>query len=127
MRTRTPQILGALAQGDVALVSEAGTPAISDPGYELVRAAIDAGVRAVPPPGASAVLAAIAVSGLPARQFKFLGFLPRRPSERRRLLESLRGEMATLVVFESPYRLQRTLTDMQSTWGERRIAVCREL
>ncbi len=127
MRARTPQILAALEHGDVALISEAGTPGISDPGYELVQAAIDAGSAVVPLPGASAVLAAIVVSGLPARRFKFLGFLPRRPGERRRLLESLKDESATLIVFESPHRLRQTLADIQSAWGDRRIAVCREL
>lgn len=127
MRQRTPRILAALNAGDVALVSEAGTPAISDPGYELTRAAIDAGFTVSPAPGPSAVVAALAVSGLPPRQFTFLGFPPRRAAERRRLFASLAGEPRTLVAFEAPHRLSATLRDVLAAWGDRRLAVCREL
>ncbi len=127
MKARTPQVIAALREGDVALVSEAGTPAISDPGYELVRAAIEAGFAVSPVPGASAVPAALAVSGLPGREFVFLGFLPRRQVERRRLFRSLVSEKRTLVAFESPHRVLRTLEDMRAAWGERRVAVCREM
>lgn len=127
MKTRTPTILAALQRGDAALVSEAGTPTLSDPGYELVAAAIDAGVTVVSVPGPSALLAALAASGLPARQFTFLGFLPRRPGQRRRLLDSLATEPRTIVVFEAPHRLRQTLAAMLASWGDRRIAVCREL
>ncbi len=127
MKGRTPQILAALAEGDVALVSEAGTPGVSDPGYELSVAAIDAGFPVVPIPGPAAVIAALSASGLPMRQFTFIGFLPRRSSERRKLFESLRAERGTLVAFESPRRVLASLEDMRTAWGERRVAVCREL
>jgi 16S rRNA (cytidine1402-2'-O)-methyltransferase len=127
MKKRTPSLLHALDTGDVALVTEAGMPAISDPGFELVTAALDAGHDVVPVPGASAVLAALAVSGLPAKRFTFLGFLPRRKSERRRLLESVRDDPSALVIFESPHRLQTALTALLDVLGDRRIAVCREI
>ncbi|MDO8615387.1 MAG: 16S rRNA (cytidine(1402)-2'-O)-methyltransferase [Dehalococcoidia bacterium] len=127
MRRRTPQVLTALREGDVALVSEAGTPGISDPGYELVRAAIEAGFEVSPVPGPSAVVAALAASGLPSREFTFLGFLPRRSTERCRLFAGLASDPRTLVAFESPHRLRATLEDMRQAWGDRRIAVCREL
>ncbi|MCH7578002.1 MAG: 16S rRNA (cytidine(1402)-2'-O)-methyltransferase [Chloroflexi bacterium] len=124
---RTPQLLAALRDGDVALVSEGGTPVISDPGHDLVTAALEAGFTVTPIPGPSAVTAALAVSGLSTRQFTYLGFLPRRAGERRRLFASLRDDSRTIVAFESPHRLLRSLSDMHAEWGERRIAVCREL
>jgi 16S rRNA (cytidine1402-2'-O)-methyltransferase len=124
---RIPRILAALRDGDVALVSEGGTPAISDPGLDLVAAAVEAGIAVTPIPGASAVTAALAVSGLPARQFTYLGFLPRRSGERRRLFASLRHDPRTIVAFESPHRLRRSLDDMRTEWGDRRLAVSREL
>lgn len=127
MRARTPQILAHLQQGDVALVSEAGTPALSDPGLELVRAAAAAGFAVVPIPGPSAVTAALAVSGLPARQFTYIGFLPRRRGERLRLLASLAAEPRTIIAFESPHRLRQSLSDILAAWGDRRLAICREL
>jgi len=127
MRERTPRLLRALETGDVALVSEAGMPGVSDPGYELTVAALAAGHEVSPIPGASASVSAIAASGLPSRQFTFVGFLPRRSVERRRLFESLAGERRTLVAFESPHRLRRALEDIRAALGERRIAVCREL
>jgi 16S rRNA (cytidine1402-2'-O)-methyltransferase len=127
MRERTPRLMRALETGDVALVSEAGMPGVSDPGYELTVAALAAGHEVSPVPGASASVAAVAASGLPSRQFTFLGFLPRRSVERRRLFESLAGERRTLVAFESPHRLRRALEDVRAALGERRIAVCREL
>jgi len=127
MRERTPQILDALTSGNVALVSEAGMPGVSDPGYELTIAALNAGHEVSPIPGASASVAAVAASGLPSRQFTFVGFLPRRSSERRKLFESLVAERRTLVAFESPHRVVAALTDIQAALGDRRLAVCREL
>jgi len=124
---RIPRLLAALKEGDVALVSEGGTPAISDPGLDLVAAAVEAGFAVTPIPGPSAVTAALAVSGLSARQFTYLGFLPRRSGERRRLLASLRYDPRTVLAFESPHRLRRSLEDLRREWGDRRLAVCREL
>jgi 16S rRNA (cytidine1402-2'-O)-methyltransferase len=125
---RTPELLARLEGGEsVALVSEAGTPSISDPGYRLVDACIAAGVPVEPVPGASAILAAIVVSGLPSDAFVFEGFLPRRGAERRKRLADLASERRTLVVFEAPHRLDATLTDMVALLGDRRAALCREL
>jgi 16S rRNA (cytidine1402-2'-O)-methyltransferase len=126
-RARTPQILAALESGDVAVVSDAGMPGISDPGHELVLAAIEAGHTVVPIPGASAVLAAVAASGLPSRRFHYLGFLPRQGGPRRRALAEAGASGDTLIVFESPHRVVATLRDALAALGDRRIAVCREL
>ena len=123
---KLPAILSALAAGDVALVSDAGTPGISDPGLELVRAAADAGVPVVSVPGPSAVVTALAASGMTADRFLFLGFLPRRRADRRKLLAEAAGLPHTLVVFETPHRLRAALTDMLDTLGDRRIAALRE-
>ncbi len=127
MKARTPQLMAALESGDVAFASEAGTPGVSDPGYELARAAIEAGHQVVAVPGASALLAALSASGLAMREFTFLGFLPRRSSERRKLFESLKDERRTVVAFESPHRVRAALEDLLATLGDRRIAACREL
>jgi 16S rRNA (cytidine1402-2'-O)-methyltransferase len=127
MRRRTPELLSALETGDVALVSEAGTPGVSDPGHELIASAIAAGIPVVPIPGAAAVISALVASGLPMRQFTFLGFLPRRAGERRRALSAAAREPRTIVFFESPHRLRATLEAMGETFGDRRVAVCREL
>jgi 16S rRNA (cytidine1402-2'-O)-methyltransferase len=127
-RTRTPALLRRLLGGDsVALVSDAGTPGLSDPGMALVRAAADAGVPVVPVPGPSAVLAALVASGLPAEPATFLGFLPARHVERRRVLGSVRDLPHTLVLFEAPHRLLATLDDLLAALGDRRVAVAREL
>jgi 16S rRNA (cytidine1402-2'-O)-methyltransferase len=127
MTARTPQILQTLESGDTALVSEAGTPGVSDPGHQLIVETLEAGFPVVSIPGPSAVIAALTTSGLPMREFTFLGFLPRRPGERRRALSAFAGEPRTLVFFESPHRLLRTLEDVRAMLGDRRIAVCREL
>lgn len=125
---RVPELLEQLEQGSLALVSDAGTPALSDPGYRLVQAAIGAGHPVVPIPGPSAPIAALVASGLPTDRFLFLGFLPRKQSERRRLLEQLVEETATLVAFEAPHRLRAALADLQASYGpDRQVAVCREL
>jgi 16S rRNA (cytidine1402-2'-O)-methyltransferase len=127
MKARTPQLLSALEAGDVAFASEAGTPGVSDPGYELARAAIDGGHTVVAVPGASALLAALVASGLPMREFTFVAFLPRRDGDRRRLLKSLAREARTLVFFESPHRLRKTLEALLAELGDRRVAIGREL
>jgi 16S rRNA (cytidine1402-2'-O)-methyltransferase len=126
-RAKLPQLLAALSEGDVALVSDAGMPAISDPGHELVVRAVAEGHTVVPIPGASAVLAAVAASGLPSRRFHYLGFLPRTSGARRRAMIEAARSGDTLVVFESPHRLRATLDDALAALGDRRIAVCREL
>ncbi len=121
-------LLDALAAGDVALISEAGTPGLSDPGYELVRAAIAAGYDVVPVPGPSAPIVALVASGLPTDHFVFLGFLPRRAAQRRALLERVRALPWTLVAFEAPHRLVDALDDLASVLGqERALALCREM
>jgi 16S rRNA (cytidine1402-2'-O)-methyltransferase len=124
--SKLPLLLDRLQQYDVALVSEAGTPALSDPGYELIIAATQQGIPVIPIPGPSAVLAALVVSTLPTDKFSYLGFLPRKQSDRIRLLESVEDEKHTLVAFEAPHRLATALQDMAGTLGDRRIAVIRE-
>lgn len=125
---RADQLLERLSEGSLALVSDAGTPVLSDPGYELVRAVLQAGYAVVPIPGPSAPVAALVASGLPTDRFLFLGFLPRKAGERRRLLQQLEHEPATLVAFEAPHRLRATLSDSAAALGpERQAAVCREL
>ena len=126
-RTRTPRLLAALTEGDVALVSEAGTPAISDPGQHLVAAAWEAGARVVPVPGPSVLTAALAASGLSTQRFLFLGFLPRQPGPLRKLLRSVRDAAETLVAFEAPHRMRRTLAILIEELGDREAAICREL
>ena len=121
------KVLEALQKGDVALVSDAGAPTLSDPGAELVGKALELGINVIPVPGPSAVTAALSVSGMEADSFLFVGFLPRRRSERLRLLDKLSEIEQTLVVFEAPHRLRKTLSDIMSTWGDRRVTVCREL
>ncbi len=126
-RTKLAYILGYLEEGDVALVSEAGMPGISDPGYELVVVASQQGSPVVPIPGPSAATTALAISGLPTERFTYLGFLPNRTTARKRLLGTVVDENGTLVVFESPHRLLAALNDVLLILGDRRIAVCREL
>ena len=125
--TKLNSILAALAQGNVALASDAGTPAINDPGYELVRAALQAGYSVCPIPGPSAPVAALAASGLPTDAFLYLGYLPRRSSERREMLGQIVDLPYTLVFLESPHRLLAGLADLQSSLGDRQIAIAREL
>jgi 16S rRNA (cytidine1402-2'-O)-methyltransferase len=125
--SRVERILSELEQGDVALVSDAGTPALNDPGYELVRAVLQAGHHVSPIPGPSAPLAALVASGLPTDAFLYLGYLPRKSSERQRLLSSVADLEYTLVFLETPHRLLESLSDLQKTLGERQVAVAREL
>ncbi len=125
--TKLGYILGCLEEGDVALVSNAGTPGIADPGYELIVAASQRGIPVVPIPGPSVAIMALVVSGLPTEKFVYIGFLPHKASGRRRLLESVADEYGTIVVLETPHRLQAALNDMLLVLGDRKIAVCREL
>lgn len=126
---RVPELLARLAAGeDVALVSDAGTPLLSDPGFELVSRAAAAGFAVQTVPGPSAITAALAVAGLPTHRFCFEGFLPARAAERRTTLASLAHEVRTLVFFEAPHRIQATLADLAAQFGgERRAVVAREL
>ena len=126
-RAKLDYLLGYLEKEDLALVSEAGMPGLSDPGYDLIVAAIERGVSVVPIPGPSAVITALAVSGLPTDQFVYVGFLPRRKGQRQRLLSSISDEPGTIVAFEAPHRLREALTDIEETLGDRRVSVCREL
>ncbi len=124
---RVADLLEALSAGDVALVTDAGTPGISDPGTELVRAALNAGHDVFPIPGPVAAIAALIASGLPTDQFTVLGFLPRRPVERRDALAAIRSAPQTLVLYEAPHRLRATLDDLLAVLGDRRAAIAREL
>ena len=126
-RAKLDYLLDFLEREDLALVSEAGIPGLSDPGYDLIVAAIEHGVTVVPIPGASAVITALAVSGLPTDQFIYVGFLPRRKGQRQRILSSILEEPRTIVAFETPHRLNEALLDIEEILGNRRISVCREL
>lgn len=127
-RKRAPELLAALERGESgALVTDAGTPLISDPGFRLVAACIARGIRVVPLPGPSAVLTALAASGLPCDEFLFAGFLPARRAQRRRALERLRGEPRTIILFEAPHRLAASLADAAEILGPRPAALAREL
>jgi 16S rRNA (cytidine1402-2'-O)-methyltransferase len=126
---RTPELLADLVAGaTVVVVTDAGMPSVSDPGFRLVQAAVEAGVRVSAVPGPSAVLTALAVSGLPVDRFCFEGFLPRKPGERARALAGLADERRTMVFFEAPHRLPATLAALAEALGpDRPVAVCREL
>ena len=126
---RTPELVEALAGGAVvAVITDGGMPSVSDPGYRLVRAALDAGYPVTSAPGPSAVITALALSGLPSDRFVFEGFLPRTGSHRRSRLRELAAEPRTLVLFEAPHRIGGALADLATTFGEDRpAAICREL
>jgi len=127
-RRKVAELVGQLGRGwDVALVTDAGTPGLSDPGEHLVRAAIDAGHDVVPIPGPAAAIAALVASGLPTREFTILGFVEKKSGPRRRLLERLVGEGRTVVIYESPYRVADLLTDLAAVAPAARVAVAREL
>lgn len=125
---RAKELCARLVEGESgALVSDAGMPLVSDPGYRLVRAAIEAGVPVQPVPGASASLAALAASGLPTDSFHFLGFLPAKSGQRASLLESVRNEKSTLVFYESPHRILEALADIERALGPRSVVIAREM
>ena len=124
---RLEQVLTSLENGDVALVSDAGTPALNDPGYELVRAALERGCQVSPVPGPSAPVAALVASGLPSDAFLYLGYLPRKSSERQALLAEVEALPYTLIFLETPHRLESALLDLRSAMGNRTIAIAREL
>jgi 16S rRNA (cytidine1402-2'-O)-methyltransferase len=125
---RTPELIARLRAGDsVAVVSDAGSPGISDPAFTLVRAAVTASIPVIPVPGPSSALCALEASGLPTDRFAFEGFLPRRPGKRRSRIEELREDPRTLILFESPHRLAATLRDLASGLGDRPASLSREL
>lgn len=124
---RIPAILEALEQGDVALVSDSGTPAFNDPGYQLVKAVIQAGHRVSPIPGPCAPIAALVASGLPTDRFIYLGFLPRRANDLKLLVEKISALPYTMIVLEAPHRLLRTLTLLHQHFGSRTIVIAREI
>jgi 16S rRNA (cytidine1402-2'-O)-methyltransferase len=127
-RARSGMLVERLLGGEsVAIVTDAGSPGIADPGYPVVRAAVAEGIRVESIPGPSAVVAALQVSGLPTDAFTFVGFLPVKPGARRRALEELHERRETIVAFESPHRIERCLVDLEAVWGERPMALAREL
>jgi len=127
-RTKGDYILGRILEGEsCAIITDAGTPAISDPGTDLVDLCAQNGVEVVAVPGCSAVVAALSISGMACGRFTFEGFLPVPKKERRAHLEEVKGEKRTMVFYEAPHKLLRTLEDMLDCWGDRRIALCREI
>lgn len=126
-QSKLDYILTCLEDGDIALVSEAGTPGISDPGYELIVAAGQRGIPVIPIPGPSAIITALTVSGLPTHRVTFIGFLPHKTKARQRVLKSVVHEPGTIIALESPHRLLAALNDILLTLGNRKLAVCREL
>lgn len=126
--SRTPELIARLKEGaSVAIVSDAGSPGISDPAFTLVRAAVSAGLSVVPVPGPSSALCALEVSGLPTDRFAFEGFLPRKQGKRRTRIEELRGDPRTLIFFESPHRLGASMADLLEGLGDRPASLSREI
>ncbi len=127
-KTKGDYILSRILEGEsCAIITDAGTPAISDPGVDLVDLCANAGVEVVAVPGCSAVVAALSISGMACGRFTFEGFLPVPKKERRAHLEEVKNEKRTMVFYEAPHKLQRTLEDMLECWGDRKIALCREI
>ena len=126
--TRSAELLARLERGaQVALVSDAGMPLVSDPGYALVKRCLEKNIAVVPIPGPSALLASLPASGLPTDEFLFIGFLPARRSERRRALEGLRGEARTIILYEAPHRIAGSIADVQEILGDRPACLAREV
>jgi 16S rRNA (cytidine1402-2'-O)-methyltransferase len=125
---RSEEIIERLQRGEkVALVTDAGSPGVSDPGERVVKAAIAAGLRVEPVPGACALLAGLTASGLPTDEFHFVGFLPHKSGQRRNKLEALKGVSGTLVFYESPYRIEKLLSELNAVYPERQVVLAREL
>ena len=125
---KIPLMLEWLSAGKkLALATDAGTPAVSDPGAKLIRAALELGIKVIPIPGPSAITTALSVSGFPSDRFLFLGFLPARPAARKKMLEQYRDFPETVVLFEAPHRVRKTVADLEEIWGDRKVCLCREL
>lgn len=128
IKTKTDYLINLLKEGkSIALVSDAGTPGISDPGEELVKSAIENNIEVIPIPGPSGIITALSVSGLSTKSFSFYGFLPKKLGKRKKLLESLKEREETIVIYESPYRLEKCLHDIIEELGDREVVVGREL
>ena len=127
-KKRAEEVLKLLKEGkEIALISDAGTPAISDPGYRLIRAAREENIEVIPVPGPSAAIAALSVSGLPTDRFLFEGFLPKKEGRRKRRLEELAQFEGSIIIYESPYRIKRTLREILEIMGDRRVFIAREM
>ena len=125
---KAPYLLEILKNGqDIALVSDAGMPGISDPGYILINLTLKNNIKIIPVPGVSAFITALVISGLPTDKFVFEGFLPRKIKERKRYYKSIENEERTIIFYETPHRLKKALKDMLDVWGERKIVIAREL
>jgi len=128
IKGKTPYLIEQLQLGkNIALISDSGMPGVSDPGEQIIRAAVDQNIRVEVIPGPSASLAALAVSGLPTDRFVFEGFLPKKPGKKRKALERLKAETATILIYESPFRVLKTVQEIHDIMGDRQVAVCREL
>ena len=128
IKSKTPYIINVLKEGRrVALVSDSGTPGVSDPGHEVIRESVNQNIRVEVIPGPSAAITALAVSGLPTDRFVFEGFLPKKPGKKMKRLKELQNETRTVIIYESPFRIIKTIEDVRRIMGDRQIAVCREL
>lgn len=128
IKAKTSHLVEILMQGkNIALVSDSGMPGVSDPGHEIIRESVDQNIRVEVVPGPSAALTALVVSGLPTDRFVFEGFLPKKPGKKRKKLKELKNETRTIIIYESPFRVVKTLKDILGVMGDRQVAVCREL
>ena len=128
IKEKTPYLIERLKQGqNIALISDSGMPGVSDPGHEIIRESVDQNIRIEVVPGPSAAITALVVSGLPTDRFVFEGFLPKKPGKKAKRLNELKEDERTIIIYESPFRLLKTLIAVRETMGERRVAVCREL
>jgi len=125
---RTKELMNLLREGkNIALVSDAGTPGVSDPGYEIIRESVNQNISVEVIPGACAAISGLVSSGLPTDKFVFVGFLPKKPGKKKKALGNLKIEQGTIIIYESPYRVKKTLQDIFDIMGNRKIAVCREM